>query len=238
MRSDSTTSREGTQDVSLLLADRSNLLLTLSNTCMNYSLLPDHELVLSQSGAEASLRCAWVSRSGWSKHGGFELFLLDCAQGNRLWDIVQEAGEPWQIDPGAPSDVEGVERNLLAYGIDTDERTNPFEVRLENHVDPDLPDEAVGIRALRAMGNRGVARHQLGVVLDGAEPLSIKGSRPPVVSACEHAGNLTTVVWSYRMGRNIVLALISTDYEPGHGVEVLTDSGQVPGTLTPLPFLI
>ena len=33
-----------------------------------------------------------VQRSGWSKQGGFELYLRDGSQGEKLWDMVMEAG--------------------------------------------------------------------------------------------------------------------------------------------------
>jgi glycine cleavage system aminomethyltransferase T len=33
-----------------------------------------------------------LARSGWSKQGGFELYLLDGSRGFELWHIIQEAG--------------------------------------------------------------------------------------------------------------------------------------------------
>ena len=44
-----------------------------------------------------------VQRSGWSKQGGFEIYLRDGSQGTRLWNIFKEAGQPWGIGPGAPA---------------------------------------------------------------------------------------------------------------------------------------
>ena len=38
-----------------------------------------------------------VARSGWSKQGGFELYLMDGKKGTALWNIVREAGQPWDI---------------------------------------------------------------------------------------------------------------------------------------------
>ena len=48
-----------------------------------------------------------------------------------------------------PNFCERVESGLLSYGGDTDESTNPFEVRLGKYVDLELPDEVIGIEALR-----------------------------------------------------------------------------------------
>lgn len=71
-----------------------------------------------------------VARSGWSKQGGYELYLMDGSRGTELWDIVREAGEPFNIGPGNPNACERVESGLLSWGGDTDEHTNPYEIRM------------------------------------------------------------------------------------------------------------
>lgn len=38
-----------------------------------------------------------VARSGYSKQGGFELYLMDGSKGTELWNLVREAGRPWDI---------------------------------------------------------------------------------------------------------------------------------------------
>ncbi|MEM9912831.1 MAG: glycine cleavage system protein T, partial [Pseudomonadota bacterium] len=42
-----------------------------------------------------------LARSGWSKQGGFELYLRDSARGAELWDLVKDAGQDFDIGPGA-----------------------------------------------------------------------------------------------------------------------------------------
>ena len=71
-----------------------------------------------------------VARSGWSKQGGFEIYLMDGAKGTALWNIVKEAGQPHGIGPGNPNWCERVESGLVSYGGDSDGQTNPFEVRM------------------------------------------------------------------------------------------------------------
>ena len=43
-----------------------------------------------------------VQRSGWSKQGGFEIYLRDGTKGTQLWNIFKEAGQPFGIGPGRP----------------------------------------------------------------------------------------------------------------------------------------
>ncbi|PHQ86857.1 MAG: hypothetical protein COB65_00160, partial [Thalassobium sp.] len=68
---------------------------------------------------------------------------------------IKEAGQPWGIGPGNPNPIERIESGLLSYGGDTDDKTNPFEVRLGKYVDLDLDDEVVGIKALRRIKAEG-----------------------------------------------------------------------------------
>jgi aminomethyltransferase len=178
-----------------------------------------------------------VARSGWSKQGGFELYLMDGTKGTKLWNIVKEAGKGWGIGPGNPSFCERVESGLLSYGGDTDEATNPFEVRLGKYVDLQVSDDVIGIEALRRVHAAGPRRHQLGVVLDGEEPTRLGFNWHPIARNGQRVGALTNCVWSYRLKKNIGFALISTSCVAGERVEVLKDGDATVGTLQELPFL-
>lgn len=178
-----------------------------------------------------------VARSGWSKQGGFELYLMDGTQGTRLWNIVREAGRPWDIGPGNPSFCERVESGLLSYGGDTDGTTNPFEVRLEKYLDLGVADEVIGIQALRRIRAAGPLRHQLGLVLEGTEPTTLGFHWHAILRDGRKVGDLTNCVWSYRLKKNIGFALISRVCKPGEPVEVVKEGRTLAGTLTELPFL-
>jgi len=178
-----------------------------------------------------------VARSGWSKQGGFELYLMDGRQGTKLWNIVKEAGKRWQIGPGTPNFCERVESGLLSYGGDTDGTTNPFEVRMEKYVDLDVPEDVIGIEALRRIHAAGVRRHQLGVVLEGEEPTALGFHWHPVLKDGRKVGHLTNCVWSYRLRKNIGFALIERDCVDGDRVTVMKDGSGLSGMLKKLPFL-
>ncbi len=178
-----------------------------------------------------------VQRSGWSKQGGFEIYLKDGSKGTQLWNIFKEAGQPWGIGPGAPATAERVESGLVSVGGDTDDWTNPFEVRLGKYVDLNVPDDVVGIQALRKVHAEGIKRHQLGLILEGDKPA-------PLGFVCEDiqvngatVGKMTNCVWSYRMKSNIGFALISAQVHAGQTVQVMRASGTVDAKLVELPFL-
>lgn len=178
-----------------------------------------------------------VARSGWSKQGGFEIYLMDGSRGTELWNLVREAGKPWDIGPGNPNAVERIESGLLSWGGDTDDRTNPFEVRLGRFVDLDVPDDVIGIAALRRIAASGPARHQLGVVLDGEAALPPTVLWADILTDGRKVGDMTNCVWSWRLGRNIGFALVSVAAQPGDPVEVVRDGARIAGRLVELPFL-
>ncbi|MEM8877832.1 MAG: glycine cleavage T C-terminal barrel domain-containing protein [Pseudomonadota bacterium] len=178
-----------------------------------------------------------VVRAGWSKQGGFELFLLDETKGDRLWQLVKEAGKPFDIGPGYPNPSERTESGLLNWGVDTDENTNPFEVRMERFVDLDVPDDVIGVQALRRIKSEGVKRHQLGIVLDVPEEPEQQATWLPLEANGVQIGHMTHQAWSYRMKRLIGFALVSVESKPGDSVRVLKENRPVDGELVGIPFL-
>ncbi|HMQ57258.1 MAG TPA: glycine cleavage T C-terminal barrel domain-containing protein [Rhizobiaceae bacterium] len=178
-----------------------------------------------------------VQRSGWSKQGGFEIYLKDGSKGSALWAIVKEAGRPFDIGPGGPTSAERTESGLLSVGGDTDENTNPFEVRLGKYVDLGVPDDTVGIAALRRIAAEGPKRHQLGLVLEGEAPSPLGFAWEDILHHGEKIGAMTNCTWSYRMKANIGYALVSRDVSPGETVQVMRPAGLVGARLVELPFL-
>lgn len=177
-----------------------------------------------------------VARSGWSKQGGFELYLMDGNRGNDLWNIVKEAGQPWGIGPGYPTPSERIESGLLSWGGDTDQHTNPFEVRLGRFVDLDVDDDVIGIEALRTIAADGPTRHQLGIVLEGDDPQPSHEVWHDVIVDGQKVGDMTNGTWSYKLERNIGFGLVSIDCQIGDSVVVRRGSDAVPAKLTDIPF--
>jgi glycine cleavage system aminomethyltransferase T len=178
-----------------------------------------------------------VQRSGWSKQGGFEIYLKDRSMGTQLWNIFKEAGQPWGIGPGAPATAERTESGLVSVGGDTDEHTNPFEVRMEKYVNLDVPDDVLGIQALRRIKREGVKRHQLGLILEGGTPAPLGFEREDIHVNGRKVGQMTNCMWSPRMKANIGYALIAVEAVIGDEVEIVRQPGITKAKLVDLPFL-
>ncbi|MCR9255450.1 MAG: glycine cleavage system protein T [Alphaproteobacteria bacterium] len=181
-----------------------------------------------------------LARSGWSKQGGFELYLQDGSRGVELWERVKAAGTPFHIGPGAPNDVERVESGLLSYGADARRQTvpaNPFELGLGKLVDLDRPDEFVGKAALKRIAASEIARRLTGFFVDGAPVPGIPAPLP-VLMADRQVGTITEMIFSPRLERTIALGLIATEIaeiETGLTVEVAGETRRL--GLSALPFL-
>lgn len=180
-----------------------------------------------------------LSRSGWSKQGGFELFLRDGSRGVELWDRVTEAGAIHGIGPGAPNHVERVEGGLLSFGGDTTPGSNPFEAGMARYVDVDITADYIGKKALTRIVAEGPARLLVGLLVDGgtedAWPLP---GRTPVLHDDQQVGTLSAIVRSPRLERTIGVAQIRREVvENGDPVVVMAHDRRLPAAITALPFI-
>lgn len=179
-----------------------------------------------------------VARSGWSKQGGVELYLMDGARGLDLWNLVREAGAPFGIGPGCPNGMERVESGLLSWGGDTDDETNPYEIRMGRYVDLDCPDDVVGIKALRRIKAEGPRRHQLGVKLRLEGGMTPTDRRSDILVQGKYMGAVTAHAWSPRLEMMIGMCLVSRDVQVGDVTTIrLPDGRECEGEMVKLPFI-
>ena len=178
-----------------------------------------------------------VTRTGWTGELGYELYLLDPAQGNELWERVMEAGKRHGIAPTGPSDIRRIEAGILNHGIDMTLETNPFEVGLDRLVDLDKSQPFIGKNALRRLKTTGVRRKLAGVEIEGAK-LDLNMTTWPVRVAAERIGEITSAVYSPRLKKNIGYAMVTTDHAAlGTRLAIDTPDGERSATVVPMPFV-
>ena len=177
-----------------------------------------------------------LARSGWSKQGGYELYLRDGTRGSELWQRVKAAGEPYGIVPGAPSDIERVESGLLSYGSDARAGANPFEVGLAHLVDLDRSEDFAGKAALQKIVSDGVKRRLVGLVLEG-DAVTHFPHQHAVYRQGETIGIMTEAVYSPRLEKNLAIALIDAAIgDEAEGLEADIGNELRPATIATLPF--
>ena len=178
-----------------------------------------------------------VSRTGWSSELGYELFLRDGSQGDRLWETIMAAGKEYGLQPGHTSSIRRIEGGMLSYHADADIHTNPFEVGLDRLVSLDNEINFIGKEALRQIKQDGIKRKQVGLEID-CDPL--KGPNTnfwPISINGKFMGKVTSAVYSPRLKKNIALAMLDIQFiEIGQLVEIHTDFGQQQGVVVEKPF--
>jgi len=178
-----------------------------------------------------------VARSGWSKQGGFELYLRDGKKGSELWDRVKKAGIPYGMGPGAPNQIERLESGLLSYGADNISDSDPFEVGLGKLVSLDRTDEFIGKMALRRKVEQGPKRKLVGIVINGEPILPSENPWPTNVDG-KPAGTVRAACYSPRREENIGMALLDIKYsEPGTVIDIMGNNGGRFGKVIPLPLV-
>ena len=179
-----------------------------------------------------------VARSGWSKQGGYELYLRDGSHGVALWEKVAAAGEPYGIGPGTPNYIERVESGLISYGADTDEMTNPFELGMDKFINLDQPHDFVGKEALMAIRDAGAKRRFMGLLIDGAPFATTNENRWDLEWNGAYAGYAAATAYSPRLKSNIAVAMVSTDaIDSGERVTVKADDGLLTAEIVSLPMI-
>lgn len=178
-----------------------------------------------------------LTRTGWTSEVGYEVYLLDPARGNDLWERIMEAGRPHQIRPTGPVDIRRIEGGIFNYRADMDWTNNPFELGLDRLVDLDMEGEFAGQAALRRIKDEGVRRKIVGVEIAG-DRLGMNETRWPVRADGERVGEVTSAIHSPRLEKNIGFAWLPVERsEVGTAVTVETPHGARDATVVPMPFV-
>ena len=178
-----------------------------------------------------------VQRGGYSKQGGFEIYLNDSRMGSALWDLVWEAGQAFNITPGCPNLIERIEGGLLSYGNEFTLENNPLECGMGKLCTLDGTVDFLGLKALQRIAEHGHQREIRGVMFDGG-PGPACGKPWPVKVGAEQVGQITSAMWSPRLKRNVGLSMIArSHWGPGQAVSVHCADGVIrPGEVCALPF--
>ncbi len=178
-----------------------------------------------------------IARSGYSRQGGFEIYLQGGHLGPALWDAIWQAGQPHDITPGCPNLIERIEGGLFSYGNEMTRQNNPFEIGLGKFCSVDDSIDYIGREALQKIAADGVQREIRGVAFDGGPCPTC--SRPwPVMVGEVQVGQVTSAIWSPRLKRNVGQSMIERAFwAPGQPVTVQSQDGASrPGEVSALPF--
>ena len=171
-----------------------------------------------------------VARSGWSKQGGFEIYVNDAELGGQLWDELFAKGEDLNVGPGCPNLIERIESGLLSFGGDMGYDTTPFECGLDQYVSLDADIESLSLEKLRTRKSK---TKLIGIVIDRKVNLIDKR----VFFGSNVVGKITSDTWSPRYSVFLAFARCELKHlEDAKYLHVKTTSGEVSARITDLPF--
>jgi glycine cleavage system aminomethyltransferase T len=153
-----------------------------------------------------------VSRTGWSTELGYELFLRDGSQGDRLWEMIMTAGNEYGLQPGHTSSIRRIEGGMLSYHADADIQTNPFEMGLERLVSLDSDINFIGKKALIEIQKKGIKRQQIGLEIEGDSLTGPNTIFWEIFCDEKIIGKVTSAVFSPRLEKNIALAMVDKNF--------------------------
>jgi dimethylsulfoniopropionate demethylase len=169
-----------------------------------------------------------VMRSGYSKQGGFEIYLNDPGLAEALWDELFEQGQDLKVRAGGPNLIERIESGLLSYGNDMNFTHNPFECGLDAFIDLNADIDSMSLPALRAIQGKHV--HQLvGVVFD--QPVEFDDFK--VEADGELVGDVRSQVWSPRYQKFLTMIMMKREFLRDNST--VTIDGRI-GKIVDLPF--
>lgn len=166
-----------------------------------------------------------VARSGYSKQGGFEIYVDGADIGMPLWNALFEAGRDLDVRAGCPNLIERVEGGLLSYGNDMTDDNTPHECGLGRFCDTQTAIGCIGRDALLRVAKEGPTKQVRALELDG-------GPVPPcdrvwdIEANGKRVGQVTSAAYSPDFKTNVAIGMVRmTHWDSGTEVQVRTTDG-------------
>ena len=168
-----------------------------------------------------------IARSGYSKQGGFEIYVEGSDIGMPLWNALFEAGKDLDVYAGCPNLIERIEGGLLSYGNDMTRDNTPHECGLGRFCNTQKAIGCIGRDALLRVAKDGPVQQIRAIAIEGDKVPSC--DRPwPIMSGQAQVGQVTSAAWSPDYEINVAIGMARmTHWEPYTEIDVLLPGGDV-----------
>ena len=179
-----------------------------------------------------------IARSGYSKQGGYEIYLQGGQLGSDLWDMIWDAGQAYNITPGCPNLIERIEGGLLSYGNEFTRENNPLECGFAPfcYLGDDI--DYIGKLALQKIAANGPAQRICGIRFFGGKAPPCGKPFPVTTTDGTQVGQITSGIFSPRLDCNVGLSMIlRSHWDLGTSLVVHTPDGMARDAIVSvLPF--
>ena len=177
-----------------------------------------------------------ISKSGFSKQGGYEIYIENSNSGLKLYDHIIKIGNEFNLKPGCPNVIERIEGALLSYGNDMDNNDNPFECGLDKYVNLDSNIEFLGKKALQKAKSDGIKRKLMGVKINDKN-IHLTKEEKLVDDNKKTIGYLRSAVYSPSFKKIVGIAMIDLDYcKVSQNFKININNKHVSGSVCGLPM--
>ena len=178
-----------------------------------------------------------IAQSGWSKQGGYEIYVENTNSGLELYDHLFEIGKEFDVKPGCPNLIERIESALLSYGNDMDNNDNPFECGFDKYINLDSDVVFLGKENLKKIQSEGIKKRLMGVQID-ATKIDVSGSIDLKDENNNKIGELRSGCYSPHFEKVIGIAMIMKPYwEVSQLVKIEINKQTFDGKVCDLPFI-
>jgi glycine cleavage system aminomethyltransferase T len=180
-----------------------------------------------------------MSRTGWTGEVGYEIYLTEPSRGDELWETIMTAGARYGIRPIAPCEARRIEAGIFNCNSDFTLENNPFEIMGLERLVEDQAADYVGKAALERIRGEGVTRKLVGIEAPGDPSYFEITDRRPALAGGRCVGQVTDLVWSPRLERNIGYVWVPVELAgPGNDLEIEWQNGErTPAKTAEIPFI-
>ena len=177
-----------------------------------------------------------IARSGWSKQGGYEIYVENREAGQSLYDELFLAGKEFQVKPGCPNLIERIESGLLSAGNDFDNQDNPYECNFDKYIDIESDVNFLGKNALIKIRKKGINRKLMGVLID-LDKIEMT-EEMPLYNGNNLVGNLRSATYSPNLKKVVGIVMTKKEYwDKKTPIELKIGDKKSKGTLCNLPIV-
>ena len=178
-----------------------------------------------------------IARSGWSKQGGYEIYVEHTQSGLELYDHLFETGKEFSVKPGCPNLIERIEGALLSYGNDFDLNDNPLECGFDKYVNLDSDVIFLGKEKLKQIRSEGINKKLMGVMINldkinMSQSVELKDNENNII------GEMRSAVFSPAFKKVIGIAMFKKPYwDVGLEFNINIEGVSTKGTICNIPFI-
>ena len=177
-----------------------------------------------------------IARSGWSKQGGYEIYVENREAGQSLYDELFLAGKEFQVKPGCPNLIERIESGLLSAGNDFDNQDNPYECNFDKYIDIESDINFLGKNALIKIRKKGINKKLMGVLID-LDKIEMT-EEIPLYNGNNLVGNLRSATYSPNLKKVVGIVMTKKEYwDKKTPIELKIGDKKSKGKLCNLPIV-